>query len=285
MNILNQSGIYKITCLPTGKVYVGSSFYLIRRRNRHWAELKAGKHHSSYLQRAWKKYGPDAFAFEVVELVADRSKLIEREQAWITVLNALGSGFNMVPADKGRQTYKLNLTPEARARRSELMKHRLIDPNQRIKMEEGRRRRYAEDPEFKKEVYRKITETKIGLVYEPRSADSRQRSSEAVKKAFTERPDIAERISRSKMGKGRSAEVKEACRQRMLGRKQSKELIEKRVAKTAKTYRLYPPEGEPFVVTNLHRHFAHEPKMAHGLVEVARGYRKTYKKWRCEKVI
>ena len=65
------SGIYKIINKINGKYYVGSSVnikdYPNNRWSRHIADLNANRHHNDYLQRAWNKYGQDAFEFIIIE--------------------------------------------------------------------------------------------------------------------------------------------------------------------------------------------------------------------------
>lgn len=64
MNLDRQAGVYTITCLPTGKQYVGSTTTSFRRR---WAQhrhaLRRGEGTSPKLLNAWRKYGPAAFEF------------------------------------------------------------------------------------------------------------------------------------------------------------------------------------------------------------------------------
>lgn len=61
-----KSGIYQIRNLVTGKVYVGSSKNIRLRWYVHAHELKKNKHHSVLLQRAYNKYGKDAFVYEIL---------------------------------------------------------------------------------------------------------------------------------------------------------------------------------------------------------------------------
>ena len=63
-----SAGIYIIKNLANGKVYVGSSANISARWCKHRTALEAGTHHSVKLQRAWAKYGRDAFSFEVVAI-------------------------------------------------------------------------------------------------------------------------------------------------------------------------------------------------------------------------
>lgn len=93
------SGIYKITCVPTGKFYIGSAKDIYRRWWRHKGELNTGKHNNGYLQNAYKKYGEAAFVWEVVE-TCPPELLLETEQHYLDGLNACDPevGFNLAKA-------------------------------------------------------------------------------------------------------------------------------------------------------------------------------------------
>lgn len=63
-----KSGVYMIEHRESGKKYVGSAAWSFASRwNQHRHDLRKGKHKNSYLQRAWDKYGEDAFEFRVIE--------------------------------------------------------------------------------------------------------------------------------------------------------------------------------------------------------------------------
>jgi group I intron endonuclease len=66
--MIDQSGIYQIVHIETGRRYVGQAKNIKRRWSQHVRALSRGKHTSSHLQRAWDKYGIEAFAFHVIEL-------------------------------------------------------------------------------------------------------------------------------------------------------------------------------------------------------------------------
>lgn len=95
--ILCASGIYAIRNLVNGKFYIGSAVHLQRRRSSHWGALRCGTHKNVKLQRAWRKYGSDAFVFEVLEYVVDVANLIGREQCWIDSQKAVDDGYNILP--------------------------------------------------------------------------------------------------------------------------------------------------------------------------------------------
>ena len=74
--------VYKITNGITQAVYVGSTQTTIENRyNRHLKDLRANKHHSIFLQRAWNKHG-DVFEIKVLEFV-ENDKLLAREQFYL----------------------------------------------------------------------------------------------------------------------------------------------------------------------------------------------------------
>jgi group I intron endonuclease len=100
------SGIYAITNAVNGKRYIGSAVNLRARRNQHRFDLRRGRHKSPKLQAAWNKYGETAFGFSVLELVPDKSKLIEREQAWIDAERVCVMGYNTRPVAGNQLGFK-----------------------------------------------------------------------------------------------------------------------------------------------------------------------------------
>lgn len=178
MNV--KTGVYRILNLETGDCYIGSCSSrsgLPRRFINHRRALKKKRHHSVILQRAWDKYGPEKFVFEVLEECFSE-KCIEREQWYLdhvhpkyNVLQIAGSclGRKLSPEhiqklkDRSYDWMKgdrnCNCTPE----RKELNRQRLLRFPLHIN-DEGRR---------------KISEFHKG---KPKSELHRQRISEALKK-------------------------------------------------------------------------------------------------------
>lgn len=62
-------GIYKITCKNNGQFYIGSSKDIYYRWLHHISDLRLNKHHSTYLQRCYNKYGEDSILFEIVHVM------------------------------------------------------------------------------------------------------------------------------------------------------------------------------------------------------------------------
>ena len=67
-------GVYAIRELATGRVRIGASRNVPGTINRIRFELRHGSHPDKDLQAAWRRDGPDAFAFEVLALVKERSE-------------------------------------------------------------------------------------------------------------------------------------------------------------------------------------------------------------------
>lgn len=78
-----NSGIYMLLNLVTDMYYVGQACNFNKRWANHLSMLSNNKHFNILLQRAYNKYGEESFKFYVLELVADKTKLEEREQFWM----------------------------------------------------------------------------------------------------------------------------------------------------------------------------------------------------------
>ena len=73
-------GVFQIRNTINDKIYVESSVNLDKIWNRHKLELDFGGHRNTELQSDWKKYGADAFKFEILaELEPDPMKDDKRE--------------------------------------------------------------------------------------------------------------------------------------------------------------------------------------------------------------
>jgi hypothetical protein len=94
----HASGVYKIRCIPTGKVYVGSAVNLRQRWYAHRSLLRKGHHQNRHLQHAWDKHGEESFEFTVLEF-AEKADLLRLEQVWIDRTHCVDGniGFNICP--------------------------------------------------------------------------------------------------------------------------------------------------------------------------------------------
>lgn len=89
-----KAGVYMIKRKGSDHCYVGSSKNIAARKRSHFWFLNSKQHHSTKLQRAWDKYGPDAFDFSVL-LYCDEKNLLMYEQIFIDALSAQKLGYNI----------------------------------------------------------------------------------------------------------------------------------------------------------------------------------------------
>jgi len=140
------SAIYAIVNNVTRDMYVGSAVAVSRRWSAHLCNLRKGSHHCEHLQNAYRKYGSDAFDWEIVQFVENKEELIKHEQFWIDFFqpaynkrkianSCLGvkrsqqSRDNMRKAQLGRKQ-----TPETIAKRTAALKGRPRPPEVRAKI-------------------------------------------------------------------------------------------------------------------------------------------------------
>jgi len=100
-----KTGIYKITNTITNKVYTGSAINIELRWREHLNDLRKNKHHSIKLQRAFNKYGENAFIFTII-LLCDKLELITNEQLYIDELDSYNKGYNSCPIAGSRLGHK-----------------------------------------------------------------------------------------------------------------------------------------------------------------------------------
>lgn len=88
-------GIYKITNKVNGKMYIGGSVDVERRRIEHFkpSRIKRLKHLPIY--KAVDEFGREAFDFEVLAETTEEN-LVEREEYFIERYNAVKDGYNTV---------------------------------------------------------------------------------------------------------------------------------------------------------------------------------------------
>ena len=60
------SGIYSITNVENGKMYIGSAVDLNKRKALHLSTLKNKTHHNYFLQKDFNDYGEKNFNFEII---------------------------------------------------------------------------------------------------------------------------------------------------------------------------------------------------------------------------
>lgn len=237
-------GIYAITCTANGRVYIGSSTDLRSRLQEHRRKLEIGTHRNPHLVNAVNKYGADSMRYEIVELVADSSQLIDREQWWMDHLDTSNNGFNIRP--KAESNVGVKRSAETRARMSAAQKGRTKSEEHRNKMREiftGRK-----NGPLSEEHRKKISETLTGRKGCSPSEESRRKMSESRRgrklPPFTE--EHCRKISEAQRGKTRppfSEEHRRNISEGQRGRKLTEETKQKiSEALSGKTGRVHSEE-------------------------------------------
>lgn len=121
---MKKAYIYMIINVINGKFYIGSTNNYTNRFYAHKNELRKGTHHSKHLQKAWDKYGEEAFEFVVIEEfeVEDSQKQFDREQIYLDLFKPWDSniGYNISKKAEhggfcgktGEQHYNAKITDE-----------------------------------------------------------------------------------------------------------------------------------------------------------------------------
>lgn len=200
---MSESGIYRIRNVVSGRMYVGSAMNMTRREREHWKQLRGGYHHCKFLQRAWKKYGAEAFVFEVVELVPDHSKLIEREQVHIDALST-------EKEDRGYNVCRVAGSPRGTRRTIEQIEHH---------------RRMITGRKHTPESRANMSAAQRGKKMPPEAIEKR-RATILARGGFKHSPETIARIAESKKGSTHTEEWKRNHSAMMKGRKLSEDHVE-----------------------------------------------------------
>jgi len=132
------SGIYKMTCLPNGKIYIGSSEDVDKRIKVHFRRLKNNNHTNPHLQNAYNLYGANEFSLMVLE-ECERESLLEREQYWMDLTQCYNRkiGFNNCKKSDRPTGYKHTDHAKYKMRQAKLGKK--LPQKQIAKMVESRK--------------------------------------------------------------------------------------------------------------------------------------------------
>lgn len=268
-SIPSTSGIYRITCITTGKFYIGSAVSLLRRWQRHIRDLDRNIHDNPKLQRAYTKYGPVSFEFDILEFVLIPEMLIPREQHWIDKLNPQFNIARVAGSNLGAK-YSPESVEQSRVARTGMKR----TPEQCENI--GASRRGKPSPNIGRkaapETIEKLRASHLGQkpseeTLQKRSAalKGRKRSTEAIEKTRlknlgrTNSPEANARISAAKQGHKHDEEVYEGRR---------------------KSYILMSPEGEEHIVHGLKRFCREHNLSCSHLVQVALGHAQHHKGWK-----
>lgn len=98
-----QRGVFQITNLISGRIFIGRSNDLDAAMGKHRSDLRAGSHRNGELQKDWRDYGEKSFRFVVLDTIDPRDEpgydsgkdLEALERMWLNKLQPYGKkGYN-----------------------------------------------------------------------------------------------------------------------------------------------------------------------------------------------
>lgn len=87
--------IYKIENIINQKKYIGLTNNIVRRRSRHFTDLKFGRHDNQFLQKEYDIFGKDAFHFSILYAQdVDYEEASRQEKIFIKQFDSYHNGYN-----------------------------------------------------------------------------------------------------------------------------------------------------------------------------------------------
>ena len=213
------SGIYSIRNKANGKLYVGSTVDFASRWANHRCQLRKGDHDNSYLQRAWVKYGEDAFEFAVLmecpegDLAVAEARFIQESRA-----GTREHGYNLDTIIQGRRV----VSPETRAKISAACKGRKLSDETRAKISAAKMGK-KHSPEARAamslaQTGRKHSEETLQKFRTRIQTDETKAKIAAAHTGLPKSPGHRENLRLAHLGKTLSDETKEKLRVALTGR-------------------------------------------------------------------
>ncbi|SRR5260221_446095 len=245
------SGIYRIRCIVTSRIYVGSAVNLRKRCAEHFNALHRNGHYNLKLQRAFNKYGANTFIFEIIEFTLLPEMLTAREQYWFRKLRP---AFNICPVAGSALGRKHRKETIEQIRLSNLgWKH--TDEAKR-KMSEANKSRPPQP--------KTIEKMRLANLGHPMSIETRAKLSDAKRGKPNHR-----------LGCKHSLETREKLRAASTGQHHAPEEFFEHM----ETYIVTSPDGEVYTVFGLDQFCKKHQIHLSNLVQVAKGKRRHTKGW------
>lgn len=113
-------------------VYVGITCNVKQRRKQHEKIEPFNNLRNEYnypLSRAFRKYGVDAFSFEIIEEIEDRDKANIREDYWINYYDTIKNGYNQMRGGTNRTVLSNEDIKEIKKQLKEGKSYKIISQN------------------------------------------------------------------------------------------------------------------------------------------------------------
>lgn len=237
------SGIYVIRNTTNNKIYVGSAVNLQNRFWIHFSRLRANNHVNRHLQASFNKNGENSFTFNLLEIVEDKDKLINREQHYIDTLQP---HYN-IAREAGRPP-NIEWTEERRIKHKETMRNREMSDETKAKIRDA------------------LDRGRVNYLAKP----------------YEERAVNHKKIGDALRGRKLSEEHRRKCSLANLGNHHTEETKQKLREANSNNYIIISPEGIKYEASNGLLVFGQQHKLDESaLASCARGEYKHHKGWQC----
>ncbi|MDD5688504.1 MAG: NUMOD3 domain-containing DNA-binding protein [Elusimicrobia bacterium] len=188
---MKHTGIYEITNLVTGKVYIGSAVNFVKRKRCHISTLQSGTHRNDKLQKSFNKHGIDCFEFKLIVICSEKD-LLMYEQLIIDYKNSVKNGYNILPT--AGNWYGRKHSEETKAKMKAAWDARRLKPKKPVT----------------EETKKKISQSKIGKKRKPFTEEAKKNMS------------ISRIGNKNRLGIPHTNETKEKMRATRMLKKESK---------------------------------------------------------------
>lgn len=269
MNETTEPSVYMIKNKTNGKVYIGSAVNPQERRRQHINDLKKKRHHSVHLQRAWDRYGEDNFEFKIIETVADKNNLIEREQFFMDYYLSYNKnkGYNLQPKANNSLGYKHTNESKRNMSIAHIGKILSDDTKRKISIATSgeNNHNYGKGYKFSGENH--------PMYGKKRSAESKRNMSIAhIGNKLSE--ETKRKLSIAMSGENHP----------IYGKQHSEISIEKMSMSSSQKWIVTSPDGVVFSITNLYKYCQHNNLNNGHMYQVAKGNIPHHKGWKCKKL-
>ena len=127
------SGVYKITNIINGKIYIGSSINIAKRKCMHFSDLRRGVHCNDFLQKSFNKHGEDAFSFDIIEICFPED-CIKKEQYYLDLYTPINADFGYNICKVAGSVLGIKRSDETKKRVSEVKKSQNVKISEEIKL-------------------------------------------------------------------------------------------------------------------------------------------------------
>lgn len=217
-----SSGIYKITLKTDNRIYIGSAVDVEDRWKNHLYNASSTRDNVQVITRAIRKYGEDAFDWEILEY-CDNEYLIEREQHYLDTLQPFvrtGIGFNV--REDADSNLGIKASNETKKKMSDARKGRKFSNEHKENMKKdwhknrgaeyykglSERMKGNKNPATRPEVRKKISEAMIGKTWKHDEERIKKHIEARKGKKYSDEAKANMKAAQQK-NKTRSAEAKE----------------------------------------------------------------------------